>query len=398
MTKKFPNAIKKEMQLLLLAARRPLDRQTCEAIRAIASEPINWTRLVNMAIAHKTPYLLFQSLKKAFPDAMPAHPALKDLEKRYFLHLRYSLRTTTYLLTILNQLAEKGILAVPFKGPTLSALAYGEPTLRPIGDLDVLVARSDAVETVDFLKAGGYQPEVELNAVQFNAYVSKKNGLALYNPIQQLSIDLHWEMSANYSFVPLTVEQFKDELIGLDLGGQTVSQPRMETILVYQCLHGMREGWPYVESLATIAGLISRHQLSMDWAEVTRIAQQWRCQRIMHLAFSLAGDLFDVPLPINVSKMLYDDPVARQLADEIKKDLLGSVHPGKINSMPFKFSSLHFRVRERWSEKIRYVRNVLFGTTAEDWRKFTLAGKLSFLHVILRPLRLGMKYFWGMGR
>jgi hypothetical protein len=394
MTQSIPIAFRNGMQLLLLAARRPLDGKICAEIRSIGQGTVNWTQLVNMAIAHKTPYLLFQSLKKAFPEGLPDHPALQNLEQRYLLHLRYSLRTTDYLLTLLHQLGEKGILAVPFKGPTLSALAYGEPTLRPIGDLDLLVDRRDAAEAIAFFKARGCRPEVDLDDDQFRAYVAKKNGLVLYDPDRKPNLDLHWEMSANYSFVPLTLDRIKAELIAFDLAGHTVHQPRLETLLVYQCLHGMREGWQHLESVASIAGLIGSHE-RLDWGWVIRTAEQWRCRRIVLLALVMVQDLFDVTLPEEILTLLEDDPRANRLAVAVTHNLLATTHSGTIPAGRLKFVALHFRVRDRWSEKLRYGRYLLLGTTAEDWRYFPLSGKWSFLHVFLRPMRLGMRLLRG---
>ena len=50
---------------------------------------------------------------------------------------------TRTLFGVLDLAEQHGVRVLPFKGPTLAVLLYGELALRPTGDVDVLVSAAD---------------------------------------------------------------------------------------------------------------------------------------------------------------------------------------------------------------------------------------------------------------
>jgi Uncharacterised nucleotidyltransferase len=60
------------------------------------------------------------------------------------------------LLKLLRLLEAHGIAALPYKGPVLAALAYGNVAFRQFGDLDLLVRPQDADRAKALLWAQGY--------------------------------------------------------------------------------------------------------------------------------------------------------------------------------------------------------------------------------------------------
>lgn len=389
--KTIPSQNRREIQLLLLCARGRLDTATAEQIKLLSNEDIDWHYLVKMASLHKLQFLLYRSLKIACPEAV-TYPTLKQLETPYLRNVAHSLRITRQLFEIIDFLDDHGIQAMPFKGPVLSELAYGDLTLRPIGDLDLLVDRQNAFKSIDLFIDQGFRTEIDLDHEQFRAYAAKKNSMAMYNPDSDLTLDLHWEMSGNYSFEPLVLGRMKQDLFRMTMAGKTVPQPRVETLLVYLCLHGTRDCWKDMESVSSISGLISGHD-NWDWTRVNRMADRLRCKRMVLLGLVLARDLFDTELPQTVLKAVADNPVVLNLASEVCKYLFETSEPEMVENRKSKFSSFHFRARDRWSEKLRYTRHLLLSATAQEWNRFPLPAGLSFLHTLLRPLRLSMTFF-----
>jgi hypothetical protein len=389
--KTIPSQNRREIQLLLLCARGRLDTAAAEQIKLLSNEDIDWHYLVKVASLHKLQFLLYRSLKIACPQAVTC-PILKQLETLYLRNVAHSLRITRQLFEVIDFLDDHGIQTMPFKGPVLSELAYGDLTLRPIGDLDLLVDRHNAFKSIDLFIGRGFRAEIDLDYEQFRAYAAKKNSMAMYSPDSDLSLDLHWEMSGNYSFEPLVLGRLKQDLFQMTMAGKTVPQPRVETLLVYLCLHGTRDCWKDLESVSGISGLIAGHG-SWDWTRVNRIADRLRCMRMVLLGLVLAHDLFDTELPPTILKAVADDPVVLNLASEVCKYLFETSEPEMVENRKSKFSSFHFRVRDRWPEKLRYTRHLLLSATAQEWNRFPLPAGLSFLHTLLRPLRLSMTFF-----
>ena len=389
--KSIPSKNRREIRLLLLCAGRSLDRETAEQIKSLSTEDIDWHYLVKMASLHKLQFLVYRSLNIACPEAVN-HPTLKQLGTHYKRNVAYSLRMTRQLFEIIDLLDDHGIQAMPFKGPVLSELAYGDLTLRPIGDLDLLVDRQNAFKSIDLFIDQGFRTEIDLDHKQFRAYAAKKNSMAMVNPDSDLTLDLHWAMTGKWSYEPVVLDRMNKDLFPVTLAGRTVLQPRLETLLVYLISHSTQECWKDMEAVSSIAGLIAGHD-HWDWTRVDRMADRMRCKRMVLLGLVLARDLFDTELPATILKAVADNPVVINLAADVCKYLFETSEPEMVENRKSKFSTFQFRARDRWSEKLRYSRYLLLNATVQDWNRFPLPARLSFLHTFLRPLRLSMTFF-----
>jgi len=374
----------------LLCARRSLEPESVKQIRLLSTEDIDWDCLVNKACAHKLQFLLYRCLKSACSESLN-HPALVQLDRLYLRNVAYSLRITRQFFEIMDLLGDHGIQAMPFKGPVLSELAYGDHTLRPIGDLDLLVDRQKAFRSLELLIDQGFRTELALDFEQFWAYSAKKNGMALYHPGSDLTLDLHWEMTGNYAFEPLVLSRMSLDMFQMDLAGRTLPQPCLETLLIYLCLCGTRDCWKDLESVSAVSGLIAGHH-NWDWLKVQRIADRLSCRRMASLGLLLAFHLFDSNLPSTVLNTAADDPIVSNLASEVCQYLLAADESEAVANRKSKFSTFHIRARDRWPEKLRYCKHLLLNATDQEWRSFPLPAGLSFLHTLLRPLRLSMTF------
>jgi len=376
----------KEIELLLLCARPCPDADTIKQIRSHVKKDLDWRYLLDTALFHKIHGLLYQSLEKACPETVNS-AALAKLKFEYKSNVARSLLFSNRLLTILGRLERCRIPAVPFKGPVLAERVYGDAGLRQSVDLDILVAQKDACRAKDILEKQGFLPEIDLDQKQFLTYTAKKNSIAMSLQSSVLAVDLHWEMSGNYAFEPLALNCMMEDMVEVTFAGEKLLQPCKELLLVYLCLHGTRDCWNDLESLASIAALIRSHD-GWDWLRVMKRADRMHCRRMMVLALMLVNDLYDVRLPQTVLRYVKKDPVVSKLAVPVCQRLFDSGRRHCAAETKVKFSLFHLRVRDSWSDRIRYMRHLIFGATIQEWRYFPMPARLSFLHGLLRPLRL----------
>jgi len=392
----IPKEHRREIELLLLCARPRLDAAAVQEISFFADKSLDWGYLVETAFSHKLHLLLYRSLKKACPKSVPVE-YLKKLDRAYVTNSIRSLLFSGKLLSILKLLEENSILALPFKGPVLSEMVYGDLALRQFGDLDILVDRQNALEAIQIFEDHGFRPEINLNQKQMVAYAAKKNSIGLLSSISGLTVDLHWEMSGGYTFYPLLLNSMEQNLVHAAIAGQKVRRPCTEDLLVYLCLHGTRDFWKYMESLSSLAGLIQSTE-EMDWMRIEALAKRMRCERILRLGLFLAWDLFNVYLPEDIVKMVEKDFKLPGLASTVYKNLFKENNGSGESEINSKFSMFHLRARDRWSEKIRYGKHLIFGATAQEWTHVPVPAKLSFVYNILRPVRLSLAFlksrFW----
>src|SRR5579872_1409949 len=118
-----------EVELILCALRAVIDDETSRRVHTLLQEPLDWDYLLRTALKHSVTALVFHSLSQVNPDAVPAEIAKAT---GIFMNRQrdFNLLLTEELAHILALLDARGIAAIPFKGPLLSALVYGDLGLR----------------------------------------------------------------------------------------------------------------------------------------------------------------------------------------------------------------------------------------------------------------------------
>src|SRR5262249_43541468 len=147
-------------------------------------------------------------------------------------NLKKNLRMTGELVIVLRLLAERGIDVIPFKGPTLAALAYGDLGLREFTDLDMFIARLDIMKAQELLVARGYQPQFLLKESQATAFTETCNVMAFWHAEREISVELHWELSPKYLPFSPDPDWLRERMTPSHPGGQTVMTLSPEDLLV----------------------------------------------------------------------------------------------------------------------------------------------------------------------
>ena len=126
-------------------------------LRAALEATTDWQLLRDTALRHGVIGLLYRRIARKCPDAVP-EAVLGELRSLYQVNSRRNLRLGAQLVRILGQLHERGIMAVPIKGPMLAQYLYGDVGARQSVDLDVLVRKDDVVEVREALAETGLLP------------------------------------------------------------------------------------------------------------------------------------------------------------------------------------------------------------------------------------------------
>lgn len=380
----------REWQLLLLTARSVSTDSQRQRIEALLREPIDWPYIIRTATRHRIHFLLYKTLCH-HSEYLSDNPSFVSLKQRWHACSTRAVQLYAKLIGLMTLFGSENIQAIPFKGSVLGDLAYGDFTLREFGDLDILVSRNHAIRSIRLLETKGFQPELSLDDRQLKSFISQKNGLSFTSRYSGLAVDLHWEMSAKYVPSPMTYEAFETRLRNITIENKTITLPSTEDVLLYQCIHGSRECWCYLESISSLAGLITRNP-GINWHLVWQLAGQHRCERILLVPLHMAHRLFDIELPNYITSQFEKDKRIEALSTLICGHLLADEHSEQNRKANDKFSLLHFKFRPQWREKARYAKYLLFNATTQDWLHYPLHGRLSFLHLILRPARLVFKY------
>jgi len=380
-----------EIELLLSCARVELD-SALPRIAQLVEQELDWTFLVRTALSHGVTPLLARALDRVPSDRLPGE--IRDALRIHFEDNRERTEVLTReLLDLLDSLAGHRVLAIPFKGPSLGVVAYGDPSLRRAGDLDLLVRENDIQVVCEVLAAAGYRELTEretgrpLSPAEHAAYRRYQCEYAFVRDRDGLVVEPHWSIAPNTWVLPLDYEGFWSRTRPLPIGGREVPGLALEDLLLVLCIHGAKHQWTELRWICDIAALIAHHP-EIDWCGGLARARAQRCERMLLLGLGLAGRVLGTALPPPVLRRLEADHAAGALVAEVSTRLFQADYKA---TPPSRLNRFHLRLREHLRDRIRYtLKTILTPTVEQHIRLLPLPARLAFLHV---PLKLAHDYF-----
>ena len=118
------------------------------------------------------------------------------------------------------------------------------------------------------------------------------------------------------------------------------------------------------------------------------MARKVKSERILSLGLFLAHDLLGTNLPDDILKIVRADSKVYNLIEEVYLNLFHENSELTSSEISNRFSFFHIKVKERFSDKIRYILQLMIFPSKEDWRRFPLPATICPLLYMLRPIRL----------
>jgi hypothetical protein len=180
----------------------PAENLVCAIIRGdVTSWPLldngSLNKLVEAAFNHSVQLILFDTLKKLSTlDRWP--PSLRErLKNDFAAACALELIGERELRKVLSCLEEHRIRLILLKGVPLAYTIYQSPTLRPRGDMDLLIRESDMQRVGRILSGLGYDgPELEgAKLVSYQCSYRRKDSYGICH-----HLDVHWKISNEQLF------------------------------------------------------------------------------------------------------------------------------------------------------------------------------------------------------
>jgi hypothetical protein len=302
------------------------------------------------------------------------------------------------LLELLTLFEQNDIPAIPFKGPVLAMLLYGDVALREFGDLDVYVPADRAARAKRLLTARGCRLHV----------LGRNSVLAECGNHGRVRLDLQWGFSAPRFRVPIDVDRLWSRIERVSVGGTTVWQPAQVDQLLMLTVHAAKHCWSKLKWISDIAAFIARHD-GLDWRGTMEEATQLGGARLVLLGTRLAHDVLGTTVPDELVTRLQGDRAVAPLASELRRRLFAQIKkPNDIRGSYGNIGAtlLHIRSRERVREKLPQVSYVLghplraarasLVPNYHDRAFIAVPRYLGFLYYVIRPIRLTTQYATGV--
>ncbi len=377
-----------EVELLLRCTSAALGSDETESIRELVRGEIDWDSLIRDAEAQGVLPILCRT---KFPhDAVPTQIASR-MEAYFQSNARRSLFLATELLAILHLLEENGIPAIPLKGPTLAALAYGDLALRPFADLDILLRRGDILRATNVLATRRYQLKFSFTSEQLERELRSEHihHLELLGANRRVLLEMHWDLMQECYFFAPGLDQIWDRRVQRTFLDTTVNSLDPEDLVIFLCVHGWKHQWSRLNWIADLAGLIRSTEI--DWPRLFRRAKDASSKRRVLLGFGLAKHLLRIPLPPLLAKEIHADRALDKLILLAERTLLSPIDPVSGPLTPYHDA---LKVGEGVSHRAKILYTLVRKAAQlneNDLAWITLPKPLFFLYYPLRPVRLAAR-------
>lgn len=360
-----------------------------DKIISLINEDMDWDYLIKIASRHRLKPLLYHNLNSVCPDNVP-EDVLGELREYFNSNVRKNLLMTGELIKILKLLESEGITAVPYKGPVLASMAYGNIGLREFNDLDILIKKQDTFKIIEILLSEGYMTKFRLNKNNEEAYLKSQKGFILKNDTYEFSIDFQWKFSGNFFSFPSIPESLLDDLLGnVIINGHEISVFSPENILLILSIHAAGHHWSRLAWLCDIAELIKKYDL--NWDEIIKKANLMGIKRILNVNLNLVNRILGIDIPKKISHNIISDVQTKKISEEVQKDLFSE----KLKlSYLWNWAYFHLQIRENLRNGINDSIQHAIVPSIEELKALELPNHLYPIYYVFKPFNLLKRYSW----
>ena len=300
-----------EIELLLLVCIVDLTpERRAQLIQFLDQYTIDWERLNALANRHRITPFLYRTLQQ-----IPNIPTdfLETLQQECRATATDNLLKIHQYQQLNTLLTDQGIAHLALKGAYLAQHFYPEAGLRPTGDIDLLIGKEKALETIRFLESKQYQL-----GSKHQLYL-QQSGQGILDELYEVSlfkaffsssfdIDLHWSvMCFNKDYQQFTLN---------DIVGQPAFSREMEIVLLV-IHHGVNNVWQHIYYANDLYFLVADKPLNWTWLMQTMLHHG--LEQVFLVGLHWCQQIWQLPLPSSVQEAV-DAKSTQSLANAYEKN------------------------------------------------------------------------------
>lgn len=369
--------------MLLCCARTKVNEGIKEKIISLIDDKFDWQHLLDIASRHRLKPLLYYNLNAICPKLVH-EDTLKELKDSFNANVCKNLMLTGELIKVLNLLESEGITAIPYKGPVLASMAYGNIGLREFRDLDIFIDKSDVLNAKNIIISQGYELYNPIK-IEDSFYMKLEPEYQFINKNIGIIIEVKWKFEGNF-FSFSDSNNLSNKLNTFDFNIFKIKTFSPVNQLLILCIHSAKHDWSSLSWICDISEFISNGNI--DLLETLKKAEKLGLKRILLINLSLARIFFDLELPDEILYCLNSNHYVKKFSFQIKKRLF---EQNKSINLFEKFF-LDLRKRENRFDSVKDCINGLTKPTYADFKEVPLPEFLFLLYYLIRPILLLKRY------
>ena len=297
---------------------------TAAALRCEDLPPHARDEVLELALRHGVAPLLHRALQSG-----GAHTGVPDQVRSRLDEIRRAtaldnLRNYGQFRRIARALAEQGIPVIALKGLHLAELVYRDISLRPMSDLDILVARPQLKQAVATLHRLDFGFDEAFSGAA-DAMLDRKCDVELAHRNTGVMLEVHWSLFEPPARYAAVLESIWRSAVPARLGDAAALVMSPEFLLLHVCTHlACHHVFVFsLRALCDIAEIVRAHP-AIDWNLVVEHGRGHGWGRGVAAALRLASDHLGAAVPADALAALGADALDPAMLAEAMEHLLAS--------------------------------------------------------------------------
>jgi len=294
----FPYGRRNATEIILLCITAEMSSGKKQRISEILAGRVNWRYFLHLAESHGVASLVYHNLvTNDLTNKVPKY-CLEWLSRIYHNTLYKNVIFSDALNKVMCKFRQHRIAIIVLKGTILAEQLYGNPALRTIVDIDILV-RSEELSLASFLLSEmGYQ-----RATSNHEYEHHFHEIYCKQAQFPLIIELHWNLE-NPEFVDVPRQEIWQRAQSQELSEGNIMVLSPEDNLLFLSNHLTKQDDKLLRSLADIGVLLERYKDDLDWDYIVKSTHSWGIDYSVYYSLVKCRDLLKTSVPAHVIKTL----------------------------------------------------------------------------------------------
>lgn len=374
-----------EMQFLLCCARVEMVEPFRAYIEQLMMGEIAWDKLMPLAARHGMVALLHKHLVESGHSNVPSEFMKRlNIENR---RLRAQhLFLTAQTLKVSKLLSGHNIPHLHYKGVVLDQLLYGGHSLRPSGDMDILVPESQVHTVRDLLLAQGYTPKLAMHKHQEQIILQRYKDYGFVHSQHNHTVEVHWKLMSDEFGGKFDYNYFNGRQQIVHVNQQPLATFALPDMYLTLACHGALHRYECLKWLIDINEIATRYP-SIDWLGIRQEAINEKLETIYLLSLNLCQNLCGS----TINHGNWKDIRKQKSIKALRTEVCNIISDNPDYRYGFDRFSFYVRAIDGFEAKVKFIFMMLFRRSVRDMKSDELPNLLTPFYYIMRVIRLARR-------
>jgi hypothetical protein len=350
-----------EDELLFLCCRGEIGGMERNESRHIQKSGIDWNLFLDKARKEGVSPIVFSALPGIIDDngAVPSH-VTDELKKDYLLCAKKNILTFHVLGKVINTFRNAGLFVMVLKGAALAETAYGNPALRPMSDVDLLIKKEELFKiNEEFKKMDYFTADRPVEKVDFSSsYLTTLD----YRTVRKNSPSFHVHWHLVNSTIPndsymgmINMEDIRRDAITENIADTEAFVMSPHHLIIHLAEHALRvtHSLSRLIHFCDIDRSIYYYGKMLDWDLLVKNAVKFKLDRMVYLTLYFSRYFIQAKVPEEVLRQLKPNKFTLPEKIFLRKIAENRRSPGMSYL-------IHYSMNKGFLKKTRFVARTLF--------------------------------------